>query len=245
MRFFDSDAYCYDVEYRLSKLQDMATPEQFEPSSDLFYDADETGVYQTNWGLFPFNSAKYVWAKGSINGVDVAKIKTLLFIKKYLQQEHLSVDYDLRGMFLKRGGMLFTGGQSAELATQLTDNKENYFTLTFEVPDGWDGRNSFIKMESFGSFTRKNLVSQERESQTWIGYQGEVAGPSAITTQVAWIKDTTAMGWTIEKTARLINISFKYDIDGIIDAEDAYGELDARFMPINIKLWRSSNVSRR
>jgi len=221
MRLIQSDSYNRDVEKRLNKFSDAVTPEQIDEIdvADAIGNFDATAFANPN---------TYVWVRGSVNGFEVSKIKALVNHRKFKAQEVLDLEIRMPLVIIKNEPITVTGGQvggeDGEVNFEYDASNETTWKLTIKIPDGWDGRNCFIKMP------------WAENSDKIKGY-----GPAMALHKAANTLKDALIGFTVLKDEKLITI--KYRIPSSAYKSGAF--LPSWGDTLNLKMWRPKNVSRR
>lgn len=252
---FQSDAHNKVVEERLFNLMKNFTPEQFFSfKDDTLFGLGK--LMHLNWNFreqppgsinqFDFGSFKAEWATGSINNVDIFKIKNLLAWLKMKRQRHLTLKFSFGELLFNAG----SGGMHKTIPIQteyenniddefneildsfgsfqgvITENEINKIVLDIDIPSGWDGRSAFVKMPW---------------EFPWNPFSTDVKGPAALAGVMADRLNDVSIGWSIVKNQSSITITFNYPNEINKASDDEQRAYQSLFNDIEIKLWRNAN----
>jgi len=218
MRSVTNSTYDINLEKRIVNLGMDFTPENFS-----------TIEVPLGIPLLDYGAISFKWVGGSINGVDVAKIKALVSYVNYFSQEYLEYDLPVsKAAVVNKEGIVNTIPVDGDLPYDIDSSGVNTYVIEIRVPEGWDGRNSFIKMpwEDIGPKAKK--------------------GPLTMIQQVANSVEACNVGWTVYKSERTIRLTFVYpEMDNITHPDKKSAVWKTNWNDISVKLWRNKNASRR
>lgn len=236
MRQILEDAFTPAVMKMLRGMGRDYTPDMFQRdvlTLDLS-DINGSGI-QTDVASFDLYAWRNSWATGSINGIDVHKIKTMVNYLRMRKQETL--EFTVEPTYLARGNLEMSTSpdlmEIQDVDSELPSPLGRY-TLRIRMPEGWDGRNSFVKMDW-------DAVGNPMDS---------INGPGAAVKLTAGRKQGST-SWTILKTQGAIEIRFtisdiwsKSDVNNT-GTPELLEELVSMFKVLKIKVWRNGNAGRR